>query len=48
MSHLQTGVSAGARDKDGKYPPGSVNDLCEIKLQKFNRLRRQKRKGRTL
>jgi lon-related putative ATP-dependent protease len=30
-----TGVSAGERDGEGKYPAGSVNDLVEQKLRQF-------------
>jgi len=30
---LLTGVEAGARDKNGEFPPGSVNGLVEARLQ---------------
>jgi hypothetical protein len=30
-----TGVGAGARNGDGSYPEGSVNDRVQKKLQSF-------------
>jgi lon-related putative ATP-dependent protease len=32
---LLTGVKAGTRDKNGEFPPGSVNGLVEARLQGF-------------
>jgi predicted ATP-dependent protease len=30
-----TGIAAGARDDDGRYPEGSVNDRVQKKLQQY-------------
>jgi lon-related putative ATP-dependent protease len=36
-----TGVAAGARNSDGTYPEGSVNDRVQKKLQKFTELQKK-------
>jgi predicted ATP-dependent protease len=36
-----TGVAAGARNRDGSYPEGSVNDRVQKKLQQFTELQRK-------
>lgn len=40
---LLTGLKAGVRGDDGKYPEGSVNRRVEDRLIAFSRLREQKR-----
>ena len=37
---LLTGLSAGVRDADGTYPPGSVNRRVEDRLRAFASIRR--------
>jgi hypothetical protein len=36
-----TGVPAGERDADGRYPEGSINDLVEKNLRQFSERLRQ-------
>ena len=39
---LLTGVPAGTKDKDGKFPVGTINYLVYEKLKKFSKLGNEK------
>jgi predicted ATP-dependent protease len=36
-----TGLAAGARDESGEFPPGTFNQLVELRLQEFAEFRRE-------
>jgi len=36
-----TGVAAGARQADGSYPDGTINDRVQKKLQQFTELQKK-------
>ncbi|WP_455200937.1 Lon protease family protein, partial [Kaarinaea lacus] len=38
---LLTGLDAGVRDKDGKYPDGSINALVQNRLNELNQLQQE-------
>jgi hypothetical protein len=43
---LLSGIDAGVRDDQGKFPADSFNQRVEARLQELNKLRRKNRKRR--